>query len=348
MTRYPDLPAPSRRPIGAWLLAVAALVGAMTVIGGITRLTESGLSMVEWRPLIGWLPPMTEAGWTRVFDLYRQTPEYKQINAGMSLADFQAIFWWEYVHRLWGRLIGLAYALPLAVFWLKGWVAPSIRPRLLALLALGGLQGVIGWWMVKSGLVDRTDVSHYRLAVHLAMAFLIAGLLLWTALDVLKDRPDPAPPGLRRHGLAVLAAVAATVVLGAFVAGTNAGMIYNTFPLMGGGLAPPDLFFLEPWWLNPLENHATIQFNHRWAAILTAAAILWLWLRSRGGGLLPAQRRAAGWLAATAAAQVALGVATLLTVVWLPLAALHQALALALFLAAVWTCWTFRGQSRPA
>lgn len=344
MPHYADIPETARRPIGLWLLAVAGLVGAMTVIGGVTRLTESGLSMVEWRPLIGWLPPISDAEWARVFDLYRATPEYQKINRGMSLAEFQTIFWWEFIHRVWGRLIGLAYALPLAVFWLKGWVKGPIRGRLLLLLALGGLQGAIGWWMVRSGLVDRPDVSHYRLAVHLGMAFLIAGLLLWTALDVLRDRPPAAPRGLRRLAYAGVAAVGLTVILGAFVAGTNAGMIHNEFPWMGDGLLPDDYFFLEPAWLNPLENRSAIQFNHRWAALATAALIFFLWLSARTeAGATDGQRRAARWLAITAAAQVALGVVTLLTVVWLPLAALHQAMALALFLASVWAAWAFRG-----
>ncbi|MEQ9123415.1 MAG: COX15/CtaA family protein, partial [Alphaproteobacteria bacterium] len=164
-----DMPPPhARRALAIWLFLVAGCVGAMTVIGGITRLTESGLSMVEWRPLIGWLPPVSHEEWMRVFELYRATPEYRHVNAGMSLADFQEIFWWEFIHRVWGRLIGVVYALPRLVFWLKGWVKGSLRGRLLLLLALGGLQGFIGWWMVASGLVDRPDDSHYRLAVHLA------------------------------------------------------------------------------------------------------------------------------------------------------------------------------------
>lgn len=344
MTEFAHAIAPSaRRPIALWLLVVAGMVGTMTVIGGVTRLTESGLSMVEWRPLIGWLPPLSAEEWTRVFDLYRATPEYQKINAGMSLAEFKAIFWWEFIHRVWGRLIGLAFAAPLAVFWLMGWVKGPLRGRLLFLLFLGGLQGAIGWWMVKSGLVDRPDVSHYRLAVHLAMAFAIAGLLVWTAFGVLAVEPRPAAPqGLRRHALALLIALFAVVVLGAFVAGTNAGMIYNDFPFMGGGVLPPE------GWAQPTEDPATIQFNHRWAAVLTVVAIFWLWLRGRDMGLTPGQRRAAATFAVIAGAQLALGVATLLTVVWLPLAAAHQGVALALFLAAVWTVWAFRGQALAA
>jgi len=338
------LPPGPRRALAIWLFVVAGSVGAMTVIGGITRLTESGLSMVEWRPLIGWLPPASHEEWMRVFELYRATPEYRHVNAGMSLADFQEIFWWEFIHRVWGRLIGVVYALPLLVFCLKGWIKGPLRGRMLLLLALGGLQGFIGWWMVASGLVDRPDVSHYRLAVHLAMAFAIAALLVWTALDLVARRPAPAPAALRRHAWAVVGAVGFVVVLGAFVAGTNAGLIYNTFPLMGGGIVPPDLLFLDPWWLNPLENIAAIQFQHRWVAILTVALILWLWARTRGAAV---DRRPANMLAAVALLQACLGVATLLTLVWIPLAALHQAVALLLLLTAVWTAWSFRGQAPP-
>lgn len=348
MQVYPKLPDAARRPIAIWLIVMAGLVGAMTVIGGVTRLTESGLSMVEWRPLIGWMPPMSTEEWRRVFELYRLTPEYRLINAGMSLADFQTIFWWEFIHRVWGRLLGVAFALPLAVFWLKGWVRPPLRGRLLLLLLLGGLQGVIGWWMVRSGLVDRPDVSHYRLAVHLGMAFLIAGLLTWTALSVAFDKDAPAPTSLRRQAWRALGAVGLVVILGAFVAGTNAGMIYNTFPLMGGAFLPSDLLALDPVWRNPLENHATIQFNHRWVAIATAAYVLALWLRGRRASLADGQRRALGWFAAAVVGQAVLGVVTLLSVVWLPLAALHQAMAMLLFLAGVWTVWSFsgaRGQS---
>ena len=189
-------------PSVIWLLVVAAMVGAMTVIGGVTRLTESGLSMVEWRPLIGALPPFSDGEWARVFALYQTSPEYQKINSGMSLAEFKQIFWWEYIHRFWGRLIGLAYAAPMAFFWIKGGIPKGLRARMILLLALGGSQGVIGWWMVKSGLVDRPDVSHFRLAIHLGMAFIIAGALVWTALDLLSPRhARGSPKGSAPHEL---------------------------------------------------------------------------------------------------------------------------------------------------
>jgi len=339
---------PHARAIGLWLLVVAAMVGAMTVIGGVTRLTESGLSMVEWRPLIGALPPISDGEWARVFALYQTSPEYQKINSGMSLAEFKQIFWWEYIHRFWGRLIGLAYAAPLALFWIKGWVPKALRGRMILLLALGGSQGVIGWWMVKSGLVDRPDVSHFRLAIHLGMAFIIAGALVWTALDFLSPRtPEAAPRGLRRMSWGVLGALFFVIILGAFVAGTNAGMIYNTFPLMDGRLLPPDYATLTPWWRNSLESIGAIQFNHRWAAVLTTALIIALWLRARVSVLHSGQRQAPSVMALLAIVQVGLGITTLLSVVWIPLAALHQATALLLFVAAVWTVWVFRGQTAP-
>jgi cytochrome c oxidase assembly protein subunit 15 len=338
---------PHARTIGIWLLIVAAMVGAMTVIGGVTRLTESGLSMVEWRPLIGTLPPFSDQEWARVFALYQTSPEYQKINSGMSLAEFKAIFWWEYVHRFWGRIIGLAYAAPLAFFWIKGWIPRALRGRMLMLLALGGSQGVIGWWMVKSGLVDRPDVSHFRLAIHLGMAFVIAGALVWTALDFLLPRPQIAAPiGMRKLGWGVLVVLFVVIILGAFVAGTNAGMIYNTFPLMDGRLLPPDYSALSPWWRNGLESIGAIQFHHRWAAILTSLLIIALWLRARSLPADSGQRSAPSVMALLVIIQVMLGIATLLTVVWIPLAALHQAVALLLFLSAVWTVWVFRGQTQ--
>ncbi len=341
MTSYPNLSPQARHWIGYWLLVVAGFVGAMTVIGGVTRLTESGLSMVEWRPLIGLFPPWTDTEWLRVFDLYRQTPEYQKINSGMSLSEFKEIFWWEFIHRVWGRLIGAIFAVPLLVFWLRGWVKPPLSRRLLVLLALGGLQGLIGWWMVRSGLVDRPDVSHYRLSIHLSMAFLIAGLLIWTALGILSDRPAPGPRSLVTLAQAVLCWVGFVIVFGAFVAGTNAGMVYTDFPLMNGQFLAEDIWSLDPWWLNPIENRGTIQFIHRWAAIVAAVATLYLWLRVREEA--PGARVPAALMALAVACQVALGVATLVSVVWIPLAASHQVMGLLLFLSIVWTVWALRG-----
>lgn len=325
-----------------WLLANAAMVAAMIVIGGITRLTESGLSMVEWRPLMGWVPPLSEAEWQRVFALYRATPEFRVQNAWMALADFQTIFFWEYLHRLWGRLIGLVFALPFLAFLLAGRIERALAPRLAALFLLGAIQGGIGWWMVTSGLADEPRVSPYRLAVHLSMAFLILGLLLWTALELLdRGREAAAGPALRRGATLVLALVSLTVLAGAFVAGTDAGFAYNTFPLMDGLLLP------EGYWAPGLgvatlfEWVPAVQFNHRWLAVGTALVTLgfvhWALRRAPAGAVLPLRL-----LSVAVTLQVALGIAALLLVVPVWLGALHQAGAVALFSVAVWLRFGFR------
>ena len=234
--------------IGLWLIAICTMVFAMVVLGGFTRLTESGLSMTGWRPVTGWLPPLSVEQWQSHFDAYRNSPEYLKINAGMSLDEYKGIFWLEYLHRLWGRMIGIAFAVPFAFFLIKGWLNRRLVLRLSFLLLLGGLQGAIGWWMVKSGLVDRPDVSQYRLATHLLMAFLIIGVALWTALDLLSDHVNVVPSFVRGYASLIVAVVFVTVFSGALVAGLNAGMIYNTFPLMQGAVFPPEGFAMTPWY----------------------------------------------------------------------------------------------------
>jgi len=323
----------ARRRISAWLFVAAGMVFAMAVIGAITRLTESGLSMAEWRPLIGALPPLSQAEWDRVFDLYRQTPEYRLINTGMSLDDFKTIFFWEWLHRLWGRLIGVVFALPLLWFWLAGTIrrtglGPRLSWTLVGLLILGGLQGVLGWVMVQSGLVDRPSVSHYRLAAHLGLAFLIFGLLIWVGLSVRgSTEASGAAPGLRRHGWGALVLISVTVLWGAMVAGLDAGLAYNTFPLMNGALLPAEALSIVPAWLNLFDNTALVQFIHRWLAIVSAVVVLALAVRARrvdaGRGLAP-------WLALVVLIQVGLGIATLLLGVPIVIATLHQAGALTL------------------
>ena len=350
-TLSPALPrADSSRAIAYWLLACAAMVFAMAVIGAITRLTGSGLSMVEWRPLIGALPPLSEAEWQRVFDLYRETPEYRKVNAGMGLEAFKQIFFWEWFHRLWGRSIGLVFALPFAWFWLTGRIARPLLPRLIGFLVLGGLQGLLGWFMVKSGLVDRPSVSHYRLAAHLGLAVLIYGLLVWQAWELLVRTAPVAAAGLRRHMLAATVLVAVTMLWGAFVAGLDAGLAYNSFPLMDGHLLPPEAWTLIPVWLNPLDNTALVQFIHRWLAIGTAVVVLALWFRSRAGA--PALRLATGLAAIIAGLQVLLGIATLLAEVPVSLGAAHQAGALVLLTALLWCVYVTRripsGRRNPA
>lgn len=331
---------PSTRPVAWWLLLCAAMVLAMAVIGAITRLTESGLSMVEWKPLIGILPPLSETEWTRVFGLYQQTPEFRVYNSWMGLEDFKRIFWWEWFHRLWGQLIGFVFLIPFLRFWIAGRIPQALWPKLAGLFLLGGLQGGIGWFMVKSGLVDHPEVSHYRLALHLSMAILIYALLLRTALGLF----DPMPlagwrseaAGLRRHARWALGLVALTIVWGAFVAGTRAGYAYNTFPLMEGHWIPPEVGNLVPWWHNPVENTAAIQLIHRALALLTGLAVLALSLRVVLARLPGRATRAGLAAAGMVLVQIGLGIATLLTVVWIPVAAAHQAGAILVVSMLVW------------
>lgn len=322
------------RIVGLWLLIICAMVFAMVVLGGFTRLTESGLSMTDWRPATGWLPPLSEAAWQLQFDGYRTSPEYLKINRGMSLEQFKEIFWLEYLHRLWGRVIGLAFAVPFCVFAVKGWIGKALAIRLGILFALGGLQGVIGWWMVKSGLVDQPDVSQYRLAVHLMTAFLIIGLGLWFALDLLQPRREMVSPSLCRLSTLGTGLIFVTAFSGALVAGLNAGLIYNTFPLMLGEFFPSEGFQVVPWYLNFFEDVPTVQFDHRWLAISTFAIVMVTWAVARTAG--PQIRMRTRILAGFAFLQVTLGISTLLMMVPVPLAAAHQAGAVALFACSIW------------
>lgn len=335
-----------RRAVGLWLLACAGMVLMMVVIGGITRLTGSGLSMVEWRPVYGFLPPLSHEAWMRVFELYRTSPQYLEVNAGMSLAEFRGIFWWEYFHRLWGRVIGLVFFIPFVWFLIRGYVRGALTLKLTGFFLLGGAQGVLGWYMVKSGLIDVPEVSQYRLTAHLSLAFLIYGLLVWTALSILF--PTPMSIGDRHHSQTralaqiALGLVALTIVSGAFVAGTDAGFTYNTFPLMDGQLVPPG-YFDSP--SAPFDDIATIQFHHRVIALTTFALILAVWWRSRWLALIPRAGMAANALILAALCQVALGITTLLLVVPVALGAAHQAGAMILFTAIIWFVFELR---RPA
>ena len=302
-------------PLSGGSLVWSGLVAIMVVIGGVTRLTGSGLSMVEWRPLIGILPPLTETEWMRVFKLYQTSPEFLQVNINMDLAGFKVIFFWEYVHRVWGRLLGLAFGLPLLFFWLSGRIPQGYGLPLLGLLALGGVQGIIGWWMVTSGLVDNPAVSQYRLATHLSMALLILVLLLWTALNLRFGR-SKRPSG---HAAMTLLLVALTIIAGAFVAGMDAGLLYNEYPLMGDGLVPVE--YGENGLSDPFDNPASAQFHHRWIAVLAVLAVAGLWvsgLRKGLGGL-------AHIMAVSVIIQFLLGLTTLLLGVPVWAGALHQA-----------------------
>jgi cytochrome c oxidase assembly protein subunit 15 len=328
------------------------MIFAMAVIGAITRLTESGLSIMEWAPVTGVLPPLDEAEWRRLFALYQEIPEYQVLHREMTLEEFKAIFWWEYLHRLWGRLIGVVFAVPFLWFWLRGRLSRRLVPHLAAMLVLGGLQGGLGWFMVASGFAERTDVSQYRLVAHLAFALAIYAYVFWIALTLLYPAPmeGRSARGLRGALVAVTALIAVTVVSGGFVAGLDAGFIYNSFPLMDGRLVPADYGALEPWIANPFDNPAAAQFNHRAVAILTLLAVLGLWLWSRWLALPEQSKSALSLMLAIALLQVALGIAALLLVVPVWLGALHQAGAIALLTAALWALFHLRrrGASWPS
>ena len=309
--------------VGRWLLLCCTLLLALVMLGGATRLTESGLSIVDWRPLTGTLPPLSDAAWQAEFTRYQDSPQYLKVNAGMRLSEFKLIFWFEYAHRLLARLLGLVFALPLLWFWVRGRIPARLRWPLLGILGLGAAQGYMGWFMVKSGLVDMPRVSHYRLAAHLGLALLIYASMLWLALRA----RWPQPATVRRFGsgfATLLVLVGATIVFGAFVAGLRAGLMYNTFPLMGGQWVPDGLLALDPWWINLLENPVMVQFVHRCLAILTLALSLRIWWQVRRPELDRTQRAALHGLGVMALVQVGLGIATLLWQVPVVLGTLHQ------------------------
>jgi len=330
------------RAVAAWLVLCALAVALMVVVGGVTRLTHSGLSIVEWQPIVGTIPPLSDADWQSAFEKYRQTPEYKLVNHRMSLAEFKGIFWWEYFHRLLGRTIGLVFLLPLLWFWWRRRIDARLGWKLAGVFVLGGLQGAMGWYMVASGLVDEPRVSHLRLTAHLGLAFLILGAMLWVAFDVLFPRREAQERGLWRLAGVVAALVFLQVLLGGLVAGIRAGKAYNTFPLMNGHLVPPETFLLEPWWLNFSNNMATVQLDHRLVAWLLVLLVPWLWWRVRKAGAPPRTRIAAHLLLAALAVQFALGVWTLLAAVPVALGAAHQGVATLVFAAALLTAHSLR------
>jgi len=333
MLQASSLAHPSRpRALATWLFTVAGLIVAMVIVGGITRLTESGLSITEWKPISGAIPPLTDAAWQAEFDHYKRIPEYTQINRGMTLAGFKHIFFWEYSHRLLGRLIGLAFALPLLWFAVKRRVPPGYGWRLAALLALGGLQGAIGWWMVSSGLAVRTDVSHVRLAVHLITALILLSGMVWTALDLrnLAESRLSRPAALRPLALIALALLFSQIMFGAFTAGLNAGYAFASWPLMGDSVFPAGVPMVSPAWRNAVDNPVVVQFIHRWFAFVAAAGLIVLALKAMRSGGVTAGRVLIGLVVV----QILLGISTLMSGVEISIAVAHQANAALTLIAA--------------
>lgn len=327
------------RPIAVWLLCCCAMIFVMVLLGGITRLTLSGLSITEWHPVTGIVPPLSHADWATEFDRYKQIPQYRELNYGMTLGQFKTIFLWEYVHRLWGRLIGFAYFLPLVWFIARRRVPGRLVLPLAGVFLLGCAQGALGWYMVESGLVHRVEVSQYRLTAHLALALAIYSLGLWIALGLLSGKTRTlgvVPAGAwRRASEMLIALVAVTICAGGFVAGLNAGLVYNTFPLMDGSFVPAGYGQLHPFVRNWFENVAAVQFDHRVLAMTTAASVLALWAAGRRARLPRPARLAVHALLAAVVLQFSLGLSTLLLVVPVPLAAAHQGGAVLLLTAAI-------------
>ncbi len=315
------------------------MVLVMVLLGGVTRLTHSGLSMVEWRPVTGWLPPLDESQWRAVFERYQQSPEFRKVNAHMDLAGFKSIFWLEFLHRLWGRIIGVVFFLPFVFFWMRGWLDRTLARKLAIMFVLGGLQGLMGWYMVKSGLIERPDVSQYRLVAHFGLALVIIGYMQWVALALLfpAGRTNLGRFATILAGLALL-----TALSGGFVAGLDAGFAYNTFPLMDGSILPAGLYGTSPWYLSAFEDILTVQFNHRLLALSLAALVMVFWLKGRYLVLPSRSRLAVNVLAGVILVQVVLGITTLLLVIPVPLATAHQAGAVFVFMAALWTARELR------
>lgn len=334
------------RSVAIWMLACCALLVAMVVVGGVTRLTHSGLSIVEWQPFVGTVPPLDAAQWEDAFARYRATPEFRLVNRDMTLDGFKRIFWWEYGHRLLGRTIGLVFVLPLIWFLWRRRIDRALARRLALIFALGLAQGAVGWWMVQSGLVDDPKVSPLRLTAHLGIAIFIYAAMFWTALDLLAPGSCIAvlhrPHRLASPALAIAALVFLMILSGGLVAGARAGFAYNTFPLMDGRWIPHGVFGADPWFASPWRDLTTVQFDHRVLAWLLAAAIPLFWWRVQRSDAGNDAKRAAFWLLVAFALQVALGIATLVMRVPVPVAAAHQAGAVAVFTAALWVAHRLR------
>ncbi len=339
------MPSTSRAPnraVGIWLLAVAGMIAAMVLVGGLTRLTGSGLSITQWQPISGVLPPFSHAAWVAEFNHYKLIPQYRDENLGMTLAQFKGIFWWEWSHRLLGRLIGFVFLLPFLWFAWRGAIPRADYKKMIGLFVLGGFQGLVGWWMVKSGLEFRDSVSQYRLATHLGVALILFAAILWTALEYLRPKPVLTVPGLLATWAKLFAGgVYLQMLLGALVAGLHAGLIYNTWPSMNGNFGPENPFFARPWWINFFEDAGLVQFDHRIGAYLVACGAVALFFAARK--LRGAQKISAHVVLGVTMLQITLGILTLLNQVPIALAALHQITAVALFTTAIWHAYEVSG-----
>jgi len=330
------------RAVAIWLLICCGLVFVMVVLGGVTRLTGSGLSMVDWRPLMGWLPPLSDAGWQRVFELYQQSPEFLKVNSHMDVDAFKGIFWLEFLHRLLGRTIGIVFLLPFVFFFVRGYIKATEWPKYLLMFILGGMQGVLGWYMVKSGLVDMPHVSQYRLTAHLVAAFIIYAYMFWVAMSLLFPTDSNNKHPWYGKTLALTTLTAVTIISGGFVAGLKAGKIYNTFPMMGDYWVPPGTMALEPFWRNFFDNMTTVQLDHRVLAITTLFVVIAFWFKARDAGMPARSRPAINALLHTVVLQVALGITTLLLSVPVILGATHQAVAMLLFTVSLYILHSLR------
>lgn len=331
------------RGIGIWLMTVALFIALIVVVGGLTRLTDSGLSITEWKPITGALPPLSEAHWQDEFQKYQQIPEFHQVNSWMSLSDFKWIYWWEWGHRLLARMVGFIFLVPFIYFWVKGRIPRNQLPKFVGLFILGGMQGALGWYMVSSGLTERIDVSQYRLAAHMGLAVILFSAIFWTGLGYLVERKGEGPPVLAVASRLLVGIVFIQIITGAFVAGTHAGYIYNTWPLIDGAFIPDAAFATEA---AMFEDHLTIQFNHRMFAYFTLFAVFAVWYAARGKHVVLPERAApaVNMLMAVGLLQVVLGIATLVLVVPVPLAALHQLGAVGLMASALYAAYRLSPQ----
>ncbi|GKS68759.1 cytochrome c oxidase assembly protein subunit 15 [Nitrosomonas sp. PY1] len=335
-----------QKPVAIWLLICCVLVFAMIVVGGVTRLTDSGLSIVEWQPIVGTMPPITENDWEVLLEKYRSTPQYQKINKGMSIDEFKGIFWWEYFHRLLGRLIGLVFFIPFVCFLIQKRIDRPLGVKLTGIFILGGLQGFMGWYMVMSGLVNDPHVSQYRLTAHLGLAIVIFAAMFWVALGILSPKAnnstDEKIRSLYKFSAGLTGLIFIMILSGGFVAGIRAGFAYNTFPLMNGHFIPPEIFMLEPWYRNFFANMAAVQFNHRLIAWILAFLVPLFWFKSKKYNLSGTTRMACNFFLIMLVIQIGLGISTLLYVVPIPLAASHQGGAVLLFTAALWVSHQLR------